>query len=100
MSIYSSILPRLPPPAAPPAAAHHPACCPPCVLPRTPPRPRCLTARHPFPRHLPPCHSTASPPRCPPPRATPLPAVSSSHCCAWARVPVVAPCTAARRVTA
>src|SRR5712671_5109779 len=108
MSIYSSILPRLPlptscppsrylptrppPPAsphrplptAPPAARplpRHPTCCPPTAPPATHPLPRLparrparyparLPARHPFLRHLPPCHSTAPPPRCPPPRPT------------------------------
>ena len=115
MSIYSSILPRLPPPAA-----HRPACCPPAVPPDAPPPhllPR-LPARRParYPARLP--ARAASPPAThfpatcrpatPPPhrpaarrRAPPLlPAVSSSHCCAWARVPVVEPHTAVRRVTA
>src|SRR5712675_1661968 len=59
MSIYSSILPRLPPPAA-----HRPACCPPAVPPDAPPPhllPR-LPARRParYPTRLP--ARAASPP--------------------------------------
>src|SRR5712675_173989 len=94
MSIYSSILPRLPLPAS---------CRPPRYLPTPPPPPPPPPPSPPATHFSATCRPATPPPHRPAARrhAPPLlPAVSSSHCCAWARVPVVEPHTAVRRVTA
>src|SRR5712672_927882 len=96
------LLPPLPPPPPPPRP---PPRLPPTHCPASPPAAlrATLHASPPATHFSATCRPATPPPHRPAARrrAPPLlPAVSSSHCCAWARVPVVEPHTAVRRVTA